>query len=180
MKKIITCVVIAMLVGCSKPEEPQAASQLEPEQPKLTWEVIASKDEMRGTNVKWLATRSENDAGLSFPYDGQNKLQIDVLDSKSKNPRIFFTIDKGQYDCGQYGCYGAMKFGGNPVQEVSFREYDTSGSDGTILIFDGNVNALLSNIRRFKEITVELPFYRDGTRQFKFNTSGFNEAEKKI
>lgn len=183
MKKIIAFFTIAMLLGCSK-QEPVAlveqVEQFEPEQPKPNWEVVVSKDEMRETDFKWLATRSENDADLGFPYDGANKLQIDVLNSKSGNPRIFFTIDKGQYDCGRSGCYGAIKFGSNPVQEVSLREHDTSGSDGTILIFEGSPEALLSNIRKFENITVELPFYRNGTRQFKFNISGFNEAEKEI
>lgn len=180
MKKIIMLFTVATLLGCSKPDQTQIINKAEIEQPKSSWQVVVSKDEMRETNSKWLATRSENDAELEFPYDGPNKLQMEVLDSKLKNPRIFFTIDKGQYDCGHSTCYGAIKFGSTPVQEVTFKEYDVSGNDGTILIFEGNTNALLSNIRKFEKITVELPFYRNGTRQFKFSTLGFNEAEKEI
>lgn len=184
MKKIILLSLVAILVGCQKSDEPKQnlSNSSEPtiELSEDTWQVYTDKDEMRESEAKWLALRSENSANLDFPYDGENHLTLHIYDSKTKEPSVFLIIDKGQYDCGQYGCYGAIKFGKTTVQEISFREHDVSGSNGTILRFDGNVDAFLSNVKRFKEITVELPFYRSGVRQFKFNTSGFTEAEKNI
>ncbi len=147
---------------------------------KRNWKVIVSKDEMRDIETKWLSTVSLNNADLSFPYDGNNHMRLDILDSKIGQPRIFLTIDKGQYDCGRYVCNSYIKFGNSPVQMADFSVHDVDGGDGKILIFTGNSNAFLKNIRNINNITIEIPFYRDGTRQFKFDTSGFNEAEKRI
>ncbi|TSH74884.1 hypothetical protein E2K73_07685 [Acinetobacter sp. RF15A] len=184
MKKIILLALLVGLAGCGKQKDStknivdtdSTPTQIE----QNTWQVVVHTDEMRGSTSKWLALRSENTANLDFPYDGENYLTLDILGLKTNDVRIFFTIDKGQYDCKSYGCYGAIKFGNSAVQNVDFKEYDASGNDGTILIFKGNTEAFLNNIRKVKEITVELPFYRSGSRQFKFKTIGFNEAEKKI
>ena len=184
MKKTILLALVAGLAGCGGnkgPSEEEFLRDIREAEAKKTWEVVVSKDDMRGTELKWLAVRSENNASLEFPYDGQNKLQLDVLDSKTNSPRIFLTIDKGQYDCDSYGCSAYVKFGNSPVQSITFIPHNTSGGDGTILkLKSGGEEAFMSNIRNFKKITVELPFYRQGTRQFIFDTTGFNEAEAKI
>lgn len=178
MNKIILVTFVGLLlVGCGKKSGDHAQSQT----PKIeTWQVTSYKDDMRGTSNKWLTLRSDNSADLNSPYNGDNRLQLDVLDSKSSNPKVFITIDKGQYDCGKYGCYSAVKFGNNPIQYLTFNEHDAAGSDGKILEFSDNSKAFVQNIRAFKNIIIELPFYRNGTRQFHFSTSGFNEAEKNL
>lgn len=147
---------------------------------KKNWEVVVSKDEMRGIESKWLATASINNADLNFPYDGENHLYLNVLDSKTDAPRIFLIIEKGQYDCEEYGCNSYVKFGNNPVEMVDFSIHNTDGGDGKILSFKGDAKNFLNNIRKFNSITIEIPFYRDGSRQFKFDTSSFSEAEKRI
>ncbi|HHP4658037.1 TPA: hypothetical protein ACSBYU_002125 [Acinetobacter baumannii] len=73
-----------------------------------------------------------------------------------------------------------MKFGENSVQKMDVSIHDVQGTDGTILAFYGNSAAFLENIKKFNSITIEVPFYRNGTRQFKFNTTGFSEAESKL
>ncbi|MBQ0140025.1 MAG: hypothetical protein KBT36_12070 [Kurthia sp.] len=185
MKKLMFLALAVCLVGCSENKnqtEAEFLSELKQKEVEMkkTWDVVVSKDEMRGTELKWLAVRSANYAGLEFPYDGKNQLQLDVLDSKTNSPRIFLTIDKGQYDCESYGCSAYVKFGNAPVQSITFVPHNTSGGDGTILTLKGGSEAFMSNIRNFKKITIELPFYRQGTRQFIFDTTGFNEAEAKI
>ena len=138
MKIIILLALVVGLAGCGGNKGPSEADFLNDikerkSEAKKTWEVVVSRDEMRGTESKWLAVRSENYAGLEFPYDGQNKLQLDVLDSKTNSPRIFLTIDKGQYDCDSYGCSAYVKFGNSPVQSMTFVPHNTSGGDGTTL-----------------------------------------------
>ncbi|MDM1764573.1 MULTISPECIES: hypothetical protein [unclassified Acinetobacter] len=185
MKKVLLLGLLVWLVGCSNNDDTKnqstiSESQNEPSMESKIgkWRPVVSKDEMRNTESKWLALRSENNADLDFPYDGNNKLQLDILDSKTNDPRIFLTIDKGQYACEEYGCFSAVKFGNSPIQYLTFKEYDTQGGDGTILIFSENSKVFLENIRRFNSIIIELPFYSNGTRQFKFDTSKFNEAER--
>lgn len=187
MKKLILFTVICFgLVGCSKDSntkqdnETTSKSEVKKESNTGKWRLVVSKDEMRNTESKWLALSSDNNADLSFPYDGVNRLNIDILDSKTDEPRIFVSIDKGQYDCESYGCSAAVKFGNAPIQYLTFQKYEVSGGDGTILVFSGNSKAFLSNVRNFNSIIIELPFYREGTRQFKFDTSKFSEAEKGI
>lgn len=186
LKKILFLSVLLGLIGCSNSDNAKKASSVTSntndsslESQTGKWRTVVSKDEMRNTESKWLALRSENNADLNFPYDGENKLQFDILDSKSDDPKIFLTIDKGQYDCNDY-CYTAVKFGNSPIQYLNFQKYETSGSDGTILIFTENSKAFLDNIRKVNSLMVELPFYSNGTRQFKFDTSKFNNAEKVI
>ncbi|MDV7379930.1 hypothetical protein R4466_04800 [Acinetobacter baumannii] len=193
MKKIIFIFLIISLVGCTKSEsnlssEKSAKNAVNSTNEKVqnsvveknNWQLKVSKDEMREVETKWLSTISLNNADLSFPYDGDNHMHLDILDSKSGQPRIFLTIDKGQYDCGRSVCNSYIKFGNSPVQMADFSVHDVAGGDGKILIFNGNSDAFLKNIRRINNIIIEVPFYRDGSRQFKFDTSGFNEAEKRI
>lgn len=183
MNKFIILFSIAIgLIGCSKVDKNESSTNSINSEKRTEngWEVIINKDEMRQQEKKWLAVRSENNADLQFPYDGENHLQLDILDSKTNEPRIFFTIDKGQYDCGRYGCDAYIKFGANPVQHIELSIHDVQGTDGKILAFHGNTAAFITNIRKFNSIIIEIPFYRNGTRQFKFNTAGFTEAESKL
>lgn len=198
MKKVVLILMVLGLFGCEKVDNDKAIEQraklalneanniVESEKTanksehKNNWEVIVNKDEMLNKEKKWLSIVSENSANLSFPYEGENYLRLDILDSKDSNPRIFVRINKGQYDCGLNGCYSLVKFGNNPAQQLDFNKHDTPGGDGTILSFSGNSVAFLKNVRKFNTIIIELPFYRDGTRQFLFKTAGFNEAEKNI
>lgn len=189
MRKLLLIGVLgisAVLSGCDKNNNTkpnnEVVTQAETTPTRQTgkWRVVVNKDEMRNTESKWLALSSDNNADLGFPYDGENRLNIDILDSKTDEPRIFLTIDKGQYDCESYGCFTAVKFGNSPIQYLTFNKYETSGGTDTILIFTENSNAFLENVRKFNSIIIELPFYREGKRQFKFDTSKFNEAEKEI
>ncbi|WP_151824587.1 membrane lipoprotein lipid attachment site-containing protein [Acinetobacter bereziniae] len=185
MKKILMLGFVLALTGCSNSEQSNTDSKLDKKETKANmengkWEIIESKDEMRNITTRWVALRSENNADLRFPYDGDNKLQLDILGSKNNDPTIYLTIDKGQYDCADYGCYVAVKFGNSTIQNLTFQQYDAAGTNGKILIFTDNSKAFLENIRNLGSLTIELPFYSDGRRQFKFDTSKFNEAERKI
>jgi len=183
MNRVLIIFALCLVgAGCEKDNKISSsiASESREKVSESNWKVVVSKDEMRNKELKWLAVRSENNADLKFPYDGENRLQLDILDSKTGTPRVFLTIDKGQYDCGRYGCDVFVKFGENSVQKMDVSIHDVQGTDGTILAFYGNSAAFLENIKKFNSITIEVPFYRNGTRQFKFNTTGFSEAESKL
>ena len=124
MKKVLFLAVMVGLAGCEKSENANqpniAKDEIRPsiESREGEWRVVVNRDEMRNTESRRLALRSGNNADLDFPYDGENRLQLDVLDSKRGSARIFLTIDRGQYDCGSYGCSVSVKVGNNPVQDV--------------------------------------------------------------
>lgn len=170
------------LLGCDKNNSNRAVdkTQNKKELKAENWQVIHAKDEMRGLENNWLATRSTNNADLSFPYDGENRLQLDVVDVAKPEQRLFLTIDKGQYDCASYGCDIAVKFGNSPIQIVNFTRYDVPGNDGRTLIYSPNSNFFIKNLENFNQIIIEVPFYKDGTRQFKFDTSGFKKRLSEI
>lgn len=183
MRKAYIAIILCIgLLGCSKDNNNEVKEQIKNELPLATgnWEVIHAKDEMRGLENKWLAIRSLNSADLSFPYDGQNNLQLDVVDVGKPEQRLFLTIDKGQYDCASYGCDIAVKFGSSPLQIIRFIKYDVPGEDGRTLIYSLNSDFFIKNLERFNKIIIEVPFYRDGTRQFTFNTSGFKKQLDEI
>ncbi|MGQ0476270.1 MULTISPECIES: hypothetical protein [Acinetobacter] len=184
MKKLILSFITAVaLGGCDQSSDSNkkiTSSNQNTQVKENTWQLLSSKDEMRGTETKWLSLRSENSAGLDFPYDGINYLTLDILNANTDDTKIFLTIDRGQYDCGKYGCYGSIKFGNTTVQDITFHPHDYAGSDGTMLVFRGNTQAFKQNIGKFNEIIIELPFYKNGSKQFKFKTNGFNENVKKL
>ncbi|WP_151724412.1 hypothetical protein [Acinetobacter ursingii] len=183
MKKIFISIADCIsLFGCGKNNSNTAVDQTQNKAEIKTenWQVIHAKDEMRGSENNWLATRSTNNADLSFPYDGENRLQLDVVDVGKTEQRLFLTIDKGQYDCASYGCDIVVKFGNAPLQIINFTRYDVPGNDGRILIYSPNSNFFIKNLENFNQITIEVPFYKDGTRQFKFDTSGFKKRLREI
>lgn len=176
MKKLVFLALLLGLVGCVKPQESSVKTETRAEETPPRWEVITSKDEMRKTEQKFLAIESDNSADFKFPYDGGSKLTLVLGDTKGDEPRIVLVIDKGQYDCSIHACYGAAKFGESPVQDLEFQE----GVTKEILVFTGNSKAFVSNIRKFKKVIIELPFYQEGNQQFTFNTEGFSAEELKI
>ncbi|MFY0040620.1 hypothetical protein [Acinetobacter baumannii] len=177
---VLLAAFIFFMLGCSEPKKEElyhAPEKVEHE----TWKVVSHKDEMRETEDKWLSLRSDNSADLSSPYNGDNRLTLHVIDSKTKSPEIVLIIDDGQYDCdSMYGCYISTKFGNSKIQELHFTVDNYDGSSGRVLRFQGKSDAFVQNIRAFKQIMVEIPFYKDGHRQFKFNTNGFSEKEKSL
>lgn len=164
------------LVGCAKQQESNFNKEIQAHEAPPRWEVITSKDEMRKTEQKFLAIESINSANFKFPYDGGSKLTLVLTDTNSDEPRVILVIDKGQYDCSMRACYGAAKFGDSPVQDLEFQE----GVSKEILVFTGNSKAFVANIRKFKKVIIELPFYQEGNHQFTFNTEGFSAEEPKI
>jgi len=177
MKKLLAIGLMGLsLIGCAKPQENSVKTEVQVEEKLPRWEVITSKDEMRKTEQKFLAIESDNSADFKFPYDGGSKLTLVLADTKSDEPRVVLVIDKGQYDCSIRACYGAAKFGESPVQDLEFQE----GATKEILVFTGNSKAFVANIRKFKKVIIELPFYQEGNQQFTFNTEGFSAEEPKI
>lgn len=177
MKILLALGLIGLtLVGCAKQQESNFNKEIQVHEAPPRWEVITSKDEMRKTEQKFLAIESINSANFKFPYDGGSKLTLVLTDTNSDEPRVILVIDKGQYDCSMRACYGAAKFGDSPVQDLEFQE----GVSKEILVFTGNSKAFVANIRKFKKVIIELPFYQEGNQQFTFNTEGFSAEEPKI
>lgn len=179
MKKLYFLAMMVGLSGCNEPVQKNDITETKSTVGE-TWQLSVSKDEMRGVTDKTAYLRSNNSADLAFPYDGDNRLSIYVSGSKN-DPTILLKIDNGQYDCSRRnGCDLAVKFGNSPIQYINFQVVDYQGSDGTILRHYGDNQFIFKNLLTYKKTIIEVPFYKNGTRQFVFNTSGFNEIENKL
>lgn len=138
------------------------------------WIYDSSTDEMRGTKSFFAKTVSLNSHDFDFPYNGGSKLMLTVRKKGSSND-IYITISKGQILCGSYnGCEVSFKFDDGKVQSITMVEPESHNSDMLFVSYDKTVSKLIDQMSRSKKLTVEVPFYREGKRQFNFDISGLD------
>lgn len=90
----------------------------------------------------------------------------DIDDSKD----VYFTIirDAKIFDCYR-GCTMAVKIDDNPIFNLQL-----NGGEGgdSVFIKDKNLKDFVAKMKQGKQMIVELPVYREGKKQFKFNIEG--------
>ncbi|NHC02321.1 hypothetical protein G9F31_00790 [Acinetobacter sp. 187] len=137
------------------------------------WEYKTTKDDMRNKTTEFATTVSDNTVDFEFPYDGGSKLIL-TLRQSGKETDVMITISKGQILCGISGCEASFKFDDGPVQAITMVEPDSHASDVLFVMYDKTENKIISQLKNSKKITIEVPFYREGRRQFTFSTDGLN------
>ncbi|WDZ50174.1 hypothetical protein LF296_12675 [Acinetobacter vivianii] len=208
VKKILILSLVAFLLGCDKNENTKAVVE-ENSKPKVeneynkplnssyegdksiklppisepvtgSWHIVSLFNEEQEKLIRWAVLRSENNAKLDFQDNGENRLQLDILDSSTVKPKIFLTIDKGQYDCEGNLCSISVKFENNPIQHFTFSKHEPQVNGGIVLILSENAQEFLENVRKYNNLTLEVPFHDNGVHQFEFNISKFTNVEEKI
>lgn len=208
MKKIVILSMVAVLSGCDKNENTKAviethskpkveneykksgeskydgnkAIKLPPISDPITgsWHIVSHFNEEQEKLIRWAVLRSENNAKLDSQDNAENRLQLDILDSSTMTPKIFLTIDKGQYDCEGSLCSISVKFENDPIQHFTFSKHEPQVNGGIVLILSQNSHEFLDNIRKYNYLSLEVPFQKNAVHQFKFNISKFQNVEEKI
>lgn len=208
MKKILILSMVAVLSGCDKNENTKTvvethtktkveneyknsgeskydgnkAIKLPPISDPITgsWHIVSHFNEEQEKLIRWAVLRSENNEKLDSQNNGENRLQLDILDSSTMKPKIFLTIDKGQYDCESNLCSISVKFENKPIQHFTFSTYEPQVNGVIVLILSENAQEFLENVRKYNYLTLEVPFHDNGVHQFEFNISKFKDVEEKI
>jgi len=187
----IAGVAIISLTGCAKNNEADilaketqaAAEELEEARSQISqiesvnsWEYEESKDEMRGTKSKFAYLKSDNRINFDFPYDGGSFLQITLRKNDTNPSDVMFAISKGQFNCNTIteSCFAAVKFDNGPIQNIELAGSADHSSEVMFISHQNEVNKFIAELKNSKNLIIELPFYREGNKQFKFKLSELN------
>lgn len=191
-KILITGLLIFFLVGCTKPSEMETlANKTEPASVNVTtqeanpesvqagpnpWEYDQSVDEMRGTKSKYAYLKSDNVVDFDFPYDGGSSLQISLRKNNNNPTDVMFSISKGQFSCNTItdSCYASIKFDNEAIQNIELAQTTDHSSDVFFISNQFDVNQFINDLKKSKKLIIELPFYQEGKKQFKFKLSQLN------
>ena len=155
----------------SKDDTSQGESQIDPgvpAKPRSDWYQYERKDELRGTTDRFATVTSENSVSFDFPYCCDSRLKITVRKTAQYGQDVIFQISDGQFTCGIYDCKGMISIDGR-AETLSL---NTSSDHDSKVLFAKYPAAIIKRLKSSEKVIVELPFYREGNRQFKFNTQG--------
>ncbi|MGQ5702795.1 hypothetical protein ACUJ46_12165 [Sandaracinobacteroides sp. A072] len=142
----------------------------ESEKQSAKWKYTMRNDELRNKPIVTAFVDSENSANFDFPYHGDNRLTIAIRQNPEWGTDLIFRINRGQILCNSYSspCKGNISFDGN-IEQLTFLEAADNSSE---TVFAKYPAALIRKIRAANQVIVELPFYREGSQQFTFETAG--------
>lgn len=150
-----------------------STSNVAPEAPS-NWSYSDSHDEMRGVDSHIASLVSDNQTNFDFPYSGGSNLSI-LLKRTSNDPTdIAFRISKGQFICDTFqgNCYASVKFDDQPIQTFRLEESSSHAPDILFISDQSDTDSFINSLLTAKKVIVELPFFQEGKRQFKFTLSG--------
>ena len=146
------------------------ATESENVKPK-NWQYKTTKDDMRGTTTNFATTVSTNTVNFDFPYSGGSKLLLTLRETGNQKD-VIVTISKGQILCDIRGCDLSFKFDDGAVQSITMSEPDNHSSEALFVMYDKTEDKIINQIKSSKKLIVEVPFYREGKKQFAFDVSG--------
>ena len=133
------------------------------------WTYRSSRDDMRNIDILTASNRSINCQEFAFPYSGCQYMFLNVRRKNGKVVDVYLVVEKGQILCHVTDCMGSLKFDGNSIDTLSLlptEDYDSA------VVFVKYYAAFYKNILKSRRVVIELPFYKEGSRQFTFDLSG--------
>ncbi len=131
------------------------------------WEYSQNHDEMRGTTSYYANLDSTNSIDLLSPYSGGSKLTIAVYSSDDnivKNAGLF--LSKGMINCNKgESCKVNVKFDNGEIQEL----YTSILTDNYDVLGISLPKGFIQSVKMAKKLIIEVPLYKNGEKQFKFD-----------
>jgi len=163
---------IGVYVGKSvEKESPSQVGTLNDGKLLQNWQYESSKDEMRGIESKFAVAVSTNTVDFDFPYNGGSKLIL-TLRKKGNEADVMVSVSKGQFLCGFKGCEAAFKFDNGGVQSITMSDPDNHASDLLFVAYGKTKHKVIQQLKSSKKLVIEVPFYKEGKKQFTFDVSG--------
>lgn len=124
---------------------------------------------MRGTVNRWTERASSNAVRFDFPYAGGSRVYLRLQQNGAEQTRLVFWVTRGQFSCAS-DCAIALKLDDGDV--MTLRTF--AGDRPDVLFVGEHVFGadLLERLKSARRAMVELPFYREGERQFDFDLRG--------
>jgi hypothetical protein len=132
------------------------------------WAYFGRADEMRNSTTFIASTQSINTANFSFPYEGNQRMTMQLRKSPAFGNDVIFMIERGQILCHTYDCRAAISFDGS-TEKLTLNE---SADNNSAVVFARYPDSIARKIKSSKRVIVEMMFYQEGTRQFTFETEG--------
>ncbi|EOY8363318.1 hypothetical protein AIT68_004918 [Salmonella enterica subsp. salamae] len=131
------------------------------------WEYSQNHDEMRGTTSYYANLDSTNSIDLLSPYSGGSKLTIAVYSSDDnivKNAGLL--LSKGMINCNKgESCKVNVKFDNGEIQEL----YTSILTDNYDVLGISLPKGFIQSVKMAKKLIIEVPLYKNGKKQFKFD-----------
>lgn len=134
------------------------------------WVYHTTKDEMRGTEVKFATIVSANSVNFDFPYDGGSKLILTLRKNGNKTD-VMIKVSKGQILCAVRGCEASFKFDSGNIQQIKMSKPDDYASDVLFIVSDETKSKIINLLKVSNKLIIEVPFYREGKKQFTFDVN---------
>lgn len=126
------------------------------------WKYSEQKDEMRNQSKYYASLYSDNKITTSSFDDEDVTL---FLRKREKDEDVFFSISKGLFDCNS--CKIAIKIDDNQIIYLSADRGESY--DALFITNKKQLLNLVKNMKKGKKMIVELPVYRYGKQQAKFD-----------
>lgn len=169
---IFLAVVIINVISAFNEVSKITGTTLPPKQDKLeskSWHYDKRKDEISDKDFRSATATSTNTEQLEFPYQGGTVGYLTVREHPRFGKDIIFQVNKGQILCSaSRGCEVSVKFDDKVARKLRANEPSDHSSD---TLFLQNYAELLPQIKASKTMIVEITFFQQGSRSFKFNTS---------
>ena len=153
MKKII---ILLLILGGSLTMQAQ-------------WKYSSRINTMSGKVTRYATVSSLNKVELSYPYDGGTTVRLVIVGNINRPTTIIFEASKGQL---VYNEYVSMKMDKNNPYNMRKLDFVTSGRYDIMGIYAVS-SRIIKRLKDSRILLVELPFYHDGKKIFKFDVTGF-------
>lgn len=146
----------------------ESLSDLDEDTMKNAWLFDSEHDEMDDCYNYWYTICSDNVVDFDIPYEGGSHLYITILNMKQTGYEVSLKIVKGQIGGHESDAtnYARVRFDRGKIEEYAYEESNDGSSDVVYLMFP---EGFIEKCKQAKDILLELPFYEEGTRQFKFH-----------
>jgi len=131
-----------------------------------TWEYRKETNPM-GEEHNFYSISSNDFVYLEFPYGGGSLGTITIRKENGRLNAIMFIVSQGQIDTDYEGTYFRIRF--DDEKPVNWSMSESSDGSRDVMFFN-NETALLNKIKKSKKVTLEVPFYNNGSQHFVFNT----------
>ena len=135
------------------------------------WTYNVDSSDMMNKYVVYTATcEGLNQLQLKSPYDGGSTMSIILRNGfKGKGNDVMITIDKGQF-MGSITGDESIKVKFDDEAPKTFSYVDPADASSGI-IFITNAKGFINELKKSKQVIIELTIFDNGVQQVKFNTS---------
>lgn len=146
------------------PSDPEA-----PEPALFQWRYETVTDEISGKTIRGAMLISETTYNFDFPYHGGTFCGLRIAEHPRGGLTVTLNVNKGQFTCRSFtNCRIEVRFDDRPP--IKFRGVEPASYD-TKTIFLQPEKEFLKELKNSSSMVIELPFYREGNRIFRFNTA---------